>query len=133
MTGLRPLALGAVLALGACNGAGAYGSPGGSSVGTKNVSVTNDAFTPVTVRPNDAGLVVWTWNSGGVVHHIVFEDTTIASPGDQSSGTFSHTFTTPGTYRYRCTIHSTAFGSGMHGTVVLGVAAPPDTGGGYGY
>jgi plastocyanin len=31
-----------------------------------------------------------------------------------TSGTYSHTFTTPGTYHYQCTIHS-----GMTGVVIV--------------
>ena len=124
----------ATLLVAACNSSSSYG-PTGTTIGVGAVTVGNDVFTPATVRPDTAGVVVWTWNPGGVVHHIVFEDTTIAGSGDMSTGSISRTFHTNGLYPFRCTIHSTAFGNGMHGTVVVGVAAPPDTstGGGYGY
>ncbi len=100
-------------------------SNGGVTVGNDSVSVVSNAFTPANVRPNGAGLVVWTWNSGGVSHNVTFED---LAPGsvDQTSGTFSRTFTISGLYRFRCTIHSTAFGAGMSGSVVVGTAEPPD-------
>lgn len=121
-----------VLAVLACNGVD-YGAPTNSNIGTRNVTIKDSAFKPGTVRPDTLGQVVWTWSDGGVAHNVTFEDTTIGNSGDQTAGTFTRTFVTPGTYRFRCTNHSTAFGSGMHGTVVIGVAAPPDTGGGYGY
>ena len=134
MTGLRPFALGAVLAVAACSGAGAYGSPSGPVIGTKNVTLQNLAFSPANVRPDGSGHVVWTWNDDTVTHSIIFEDTSITGSGDKTTGTFTRTFTVAGTYRFRCTHHSTAFGEGMHGTVIVGSAAPPDTGGGgYGY
>jgi plastocyanin len=101
------------------------GSNGGMTVGYDSVTVVSNAFMPPHVHPNDVGVVVWTWNSGGVTHNVTFEDAGTGS-GDQNSGAFSRTFTTPGIYRFRCTIHSTAFGSGMSGSVVLGTAEPPD-------
>ena len=101
-----------------------YMAPG--STGTGDVTVGAASFTPTTVYPDNAGLVTWTWNPGGVTHNIIFETDTIPGAADQSAGTFSHTFLTPGTYRFRCTIHSTAFGSGMSGQVV--VLAPGDPG-----
>ena len=82
------------------------------------VAVVAASFTPSTVRPAVGGGVTWTWNSGGVTHNIVFED---QNPGasDRATGSFSRTFYVPGTYRYRCTIHSTDFGNGMSGQVIV--------------
>jgi plastocyanin len=128
-----PAGVPALLLLVGCNSTGSYGGPSDPYIGTKDVSIVNYAFTPATVRPDSAGHVVWTWNGDTVTHNVTFEGA-ITGSGDRNSGTFTGTFLNPGTYRFRCTHHSTAFGSGMHGTVVVGVAAPPDTGGGgYGY
>jgi len=114
-----------ILALTGCSSYGnGYTSPGTS--GTGAVTVGAASFAPSTVAPDAGGLVTWTWNTS-VTHNITFEDA-ITGSGDKSSGTFSHTFSTPGTYRFRCTIHSTAFGSGMSGSVVV-----PASGGGTGY
>lgn len=111
----------ALLALAACgysnDGYGGGPSMGGGN-GTDSVVVSNNAFTPATVHPDIAGNVKWVWKSGGVTHNVTFENA-INGSGDKSSGTFTVPFTTPGTYRFRCTIHSTAFGNGMHGTVVV--------------
>lgn len=116
---ITTLAFALLLAAG-CSGAYDYGTgPSmGGTPGTDSVNVTNNAFGPVTVHPDSNGNVVWTWKSAGVTHNITFEDASAGS-GDKSSGTFTKNFAAPGTYRYRCTIHSTAFGNGMHGSVVV--------------
>lgn len=122
-----------LLAMLACNSITPTGAINGT-IGNRNVTIKDTAFTPVQVRPDSLGHVVWTWSDGGVTHNVTFEDS-IPGSGDQTTGTFTQTFLTPGVYRFRCTHHSTAFGSGMHGAVIVGVTAPPDTttGGGYGY
>ncbi|HEX7918114.1 MAG TPA: plastocyanin/azurin family copper-binding protein, partial [Gemmatimonadales bacterium] len=66
------------------------------------------------------GLVVWTWHSGGITHNITFTEA-ITGSGDKATGTFTHVFTTPGTYHYHCTIHS-----GMTGTVVVAAPSPAE-------
>lgn len=91
---------------------------GGGSTGNDSVTVVNNGFNPVTVTADSTGTVVWTWSSGGTAHNITFEDA-ITGSGDKTTGTFTHTFVTPGTYRYRCTHHSRGFTSGMHGSVVV--------------
>jgi plastocyanin len=63
--------------------------------------------------------VTWTWVGG-------FHDVTSAgNPGFPGSGapaaapkSFSHTFTTPGTYLYFCSVHGSPT-AGMRGTVVV--------------
>jgi plastocyanin len=45
---------------------------------------------------------------------------TVHEPGDQASGTFRHTFTAPGSYRYSCTLHV-----GMNGRIDVGPGATP--------
>ena len=123
----RSIKIALILALGGCSSYGdGYMGPGSS--GTGAVTIGAASFSPSTVYPDAAGLVTWTWNTG-VTHNVTFENA-ITGSGDRNSGTFAHTFSTPGTYRYRCTIHSTAFGSGMSGRVVL---PDPGTGGGTGY
>lgn len=118
----------------ACSSYGNSYGPSNPTIGTGAVSLGAESFNPANVRPDNAGQVVWTWNTS-VTHNIVFEDTTIAGSGNQSSGSFTRNFSTAtGTFRFRCTIHSTNFTNGMHGAVLVGTSAPPDTGsGGYGY
>lgn len=110
-----------------CGSSYSTGPSGGGTLGHDSVTVGGGSFSPKNVAPNDTGLVVWTWNSGGIEHNITFEDA-ITGSGNKSSGTFSHVFTAPGTYRYRCTIHSSAFGSGMSGSVVVSAPSPAEEG-----
>lgn len=110
----------ALLLTAGCSGANGYGTGPtmGGGAPSDSVSVVNNSFSPSTVHPDSNGNVVWTWASGGVVHNVTFEDA-IAGSGDKGSGSITRNFATPGTYRFRCTIHSTAFGNGMHGSVVV--------------
>ncbi len=107
-------ALAAVLvALAACGSDSTAGDNG-------TVSVMNNNFNPTSVQPDLNHAVTWTWNSGGTLHNVTFEDLAPGS-GDLGTGAFSRDFTgaTAGTYRYRCTIHSADFNSGMVGQVVV--------------
>ena len=65
------------------------------------------------------GAATWTWdaNSGAYGGHSVqsLGSVGFASSAVQSSGTYSVTFTTPGTYQYDCAVHGTA----MSGTIVV--------------
>ncbi len=58
---------------------------------------------------------------GPAAHDVVFQDDPAppASSVQQGYGTHLRTFTTPGTYRYRCTLHSSGFVSGHMGMVVV--------------
>ena len=66
-------------------------------------------------------MVTWTWSSGGTNHNVTFEDGqgNIASTNTGSHGRTFPTVTTATTFRYRCTLHSAAFGSGMSGQIVV--------------
>lgn len=72
-----------------------------------------NAFDPSAVDITAGGTVNFTWGSA-VTHNVTFDNSAIAGSGDRSSGTFSPTFATAGTYNYHCTIHS-----GMSGVVTV--------------
>jgi plastocyanin len=108
---------------GAATGPGtASGNPGGSSGGasTPTVMVGTNAFTPdqITVVVNQT--VTWKWDScsdnygyGGqtcVAHTVTFDAG--GGSNEKSEGTFTRTFSSPGTYSYYCTIHGRAYMSG---------------------
>ncbi len=84
------------------------------------------SFSPSTVTVAPGEQVIWNFASGP---HTTTSDATsgpeIWDSGIQFSGTFSHTFTTPGTYPYHCSVHSFAGGTMMNG--VVQVAAVTDT------
>jgi plastocyanin len=77
-----------------------------------NVSVQDNTFVPASSTIAEGGQVTWTW-AGAVDHNVTFA--TGPNSGDQTSGTFSRTFSTAGSFPYQCTIH----GSSMSGTVTV--------------
>lgn len=81
------------------------------------VDIRDDYFNPNSATVTAGTTVTWTWR-GATGHNVTFEDG-VGSSDTQNSGTHNRTFQNPGTYRYRCTIHSTAFGSGMSGEIVV--------------
>ena len=83
------------------------------------VNVVSNSFDPQTLNATARGATV-TWNWGGGTHNITFEDNVNNGP-NQSSGSHQRTFSSPGTFRYQCTNHSTAgtFTIGMVGSVVV--------------
>ena len=60
---------------------------------------------------------IWTWK-GASQHNVTFEDGQTSS-STKSTGTHQRAFSASGTFRYRCTIHSSNFDSGMVGSVVV--------------
>jgi plastocyanin len=81
------------------------------------VDVRDDFFSPAAVDADQQKSVTWTWR-GATGHNVTFEDGAPASP-TQVSGSHVRVFESAGTYRYRCTVHSTSFTSGMVGSVTV--------------
>jgi plastocyanin len=79
------------------------------------VDVRDNLFTPVNLDALSGATVIWTWR-GSDQHNVTFEDGQSPS-ANKSSGTHQRTFSTAGTFRYHCTLHSTNFTSGMVGEV----------------
>ena len=87
-------------------------------------SSANGVTGPVTPPPPATGsTLTWTWDScagdiyGGTTcasHSVQFDDGGESS-AIQSSGTFSRTFASAGTYTYHCAVH----GAAMAGTVIV--------------
>lgn len=82
-----------------------------TSTASAAVSISNMSFVPATLTVTAGTIVTWT-NKDNVGHTVtsdsgLFDSGAISSPGLYSSGgTFSYTFSTPGTYPYHCTYHS---------------------------
>jgi plastocyanin len=89
---------------------------------TVDVSVANFAFSPpnVSVAPGDT--VRWTFLSTHTTTSNVATPPEPWDSGTRSSGVFTHTFNTPGTYSYHCNIHPF-----MTGSVTVTLAAPTVT------
>lgn len=97
------------------------------AAGDQTVTVGPDlAFSPVTVTVVPGEAVIWVFQA---LHTSTSEALTgpeVWNSGLQSSGTFSHTFQTPGTYSYYCALHSFPGGTMMNGVVsVKGAGATP--------
>jgi plastocyanin len=90
---------------------------------TTALTVSNNKYTPAHDSVAVGSTLTWTWNSctgdpyGGSTcasHSVKFDDGG-SSSNIQSSGTFSRTFATAGTYTYHCAVH----GAAMAGTVIV--------------
>ena len=81
--------------------------------GAAEVGIVNFKFTPATVTIKVGGTIDWT-NHDDIGHTVSFAGQGINSKVLQRNDRFSHTFDTPGTYTYICSIHPF-----MHGTVVV--------------
>lgn len=115
----------------------AAGTSGGGNNTTQppplehDVSATNDSkFVPQNLSIAATESVKWT-NTGTITHNVVFEDSAIGTVGELPAGaSVNHTFESEGTYKYRCTYHSTDFSAGMIGQVQVGPPPPPPPPGG---
>jgi plastocyanin len=112
----------AALALTALLGTSAAASAGMStkpkhvkSVATARaaVKIDNFKFGPRTLTVATGTKVTWT-NDDVVAHSVNFSSGKINSKTLDQHAKFSHTFSTPGTYKYICAIHPF-----MHGTIVV--------------
>jgi amicyanin len=77
------------------------------------VSITNFAFAPANLTVKVGDTVTWT-NKDEEPHTVVANDGSFHSPGMDANGTYSFTFTSPGSFDYICSIHPF-----MRGTVVV--------------
>jgi plastocyanin len=83
----------------------ANGSAAGSA-GQTQVAIDNFSFTPATLAISAGTTVTWI-NHDDIQHTVTADDTSYRSGMIGTDGTFSHRFTTPGTYAYHCAIHPT--------------------------
>jgi plastocyanin len=85
-------------------------NPGGNTV-----SVDDSFFDPDNLTVTAGTSVTWTWN-GALDHNVTWTGQGAPAPSaTQTTGTYSRTFGTAGTFDYFCTIH----GQAMSGTVVV--------------
>lgn len=113
MNPMHRVALVAAIVLG-CSSDGGTG-PCGSGGTATSVGVCDNFFAPASSPITPGASITWTWR-GGNTHNVTFQDGQ-GSSATQTSGTHSRTFPGAGTFRYRCTIHSSDFNSGMVGSV----------------
>lgn len=120
----RIMVLCAALVLANACGGDSPTNPGGNNTGGNNnggngstsnqVSVGDNFFDPSATTVPSGTTVTWTWNGSGS-HNVTFDNTNVGNSGTQTSGTFSRTFGSAGTFNYHCTVH----GVGMSGTITV--------------
>ena len=78
--------------------------------GANEVWIESFAFNPVTITVTTNTTVIWT-NMDGIAHTVTSDTGDFDSGNLDSNATFSHTFTTAGTFPYHCTYHPDMLGS----------------------
>ena len=99
-----------LLALAILTGAGA------ATAATVDVAIVGIGFSPATVNIQVGDTVRWT-NNSGTFHDVKADDSSFGNTAG-TSWVFTHTFSTPGTFGYFCSIHGFP-GGGMAGSVVV--------------
>jgi plastocyanin len=92
----------------------------GPSCGTGTataVSVCDNVFVPATSPISPGASITWTWR-GANPHNVTFEDA-FTNSTTKTTGTHAQQFSAAGTFRYRCTVHSPDFSTGMVGSVTV--------------
>ncbi len=84
-----------------------------SAARQSEVSIANFAFDPTELTVNAGTTVIWT-NDDSAPHTVTATDNSFGSDTLQKGDTFSHQFSTAGTFDYFCAIHPT-----MKGTVTV--------------
>ncbi|MEZ0349633.1 cupredoxin family copper-binding protein [Mycobacterium sp. pR1184] len=77
------------------------------------VTIDGFAFAPATLKVSVGTTVTWI-NRDEEPHTVAASDGSFHSPGMGTGASFTHTFSTAGTFDYVCSIHPM-----MHGTVVV--------------
>ena len=87
------------------------------------MTIGDQSFAPGTVTVPVGTTVTWQWAActdngyggyaGCVSHNVTFDDGSNVASATQSSGTFSRTFASAGTFKYHCTIHGANVMSGQ--------------------
>jgi plastocyanin len=86
----------------------------GGPITTTSVTMSGLQFKPAAIAVSKGATVTWT-NQDNTLHNVTFNDTSVGSIGDFSSGSKSLVMPqTTGTLEYHCTIHP-----GMNGTVTI--------------
>lgn len=123
----KGLAATALVVAASCGGGTDYSSVTGTNTGTTGgtqtgssapvqtnaVGVSDDFFTPVNAQVPVGTTVTWTWAGDATTHNVTFADG--VSSGDKNANSvYSRTFSSAGTFSYRCTLHP-----GMTGSIVV--------------
>jgi len=83
-----------------------------------SISIVDNSFSPQTITIAPGETVTWT-NNGTMQHTVTADDGSYDSGSLNPGASFSHTFTSAGTFPYHCTFHGAAGGVGMSGTIIV--------------
>lgn len=108
----------------ACGGSSDGGGGAAGAVPRDTVILRDISFKPGELRVRPGDTVTWRFDDKGINHNVVAEDGSFESE-TFDTGTFTHTFDTPGRYPYICTLHA----ADMKGVIVVADRAggPPPT------
>lgn len=81
--------------------------------GPNEVYIQSSSFSPASITVAIDAWVTWT-NQDGIPHTVTGTAGQFGSSNLANGGVFSFKFTTPGTYSYKCSVHS-----GMTGEVIV--------------
>ena len=81
-----------------------------------SVGASGNTFDPSQADMGAGGTVTFTWGNSGTTHNVTWINppASVSGSGDKSSGSFSVTLNTSGTYNYHCTFHA-----GMDGSITV--------------
>lgn len=119
MKRISPLsAVAMIVVLGACGDDAPQQPTGPGTSGptaTTSISIIDNGFSPSSNSVTVSQPVTWTWN-GGNPHNVTFDDASVGNSSTKTSGGFTRTFDTAGSFTYFCTVHGRSI---MSGTVVV--------------
>ena len=107
---------------GSTSGSGAT-SAASAGAASGSITIADTGFTPASFHVALGGTVTWT-NSGKAMHTVTGTDGSFDSDMVKAGSSWSHTFTTAGSFSYNCILHPN-----MKGTITVGGGG---TGGGSG-
>lgn len=87
-------------------------SADGGAAATVDITTKNLTFVPKATDAEVGQKVVWHFDDSGIAHNVTGDDG--LKSGNKTDGTYDHTFTKAGTYKYACTLHT-----GMEGEVTV--------------
>ena len=80
------------------------GGGGGNAPGGTAVSISNFAFSPATISVKVGTTVTWT-NNDSAPHTITADDGSFDSGEIAQGKSYSHAFSSAGTFTYHCSVH----------------------------
>lgn len=85
-------------------------STASSAAGSSTVTVRGLDYHPENLTVRRGTVVTWVFDDAPLIHNVAFDDGSATSP-TFTHGTWTYTFTAPGTYLYHCTFHPDMVGT----------------------